>query len=128
MSYEDLLINAARLLECHKELLPNIKWIIIDEVQDCDELQFEFIRQLKKPEVNLFAVGDPNQVIYSWRGSVFNIFYRFRELYQARELSLPVNYRSSGTILAVSRRFQETGDILEGVQDKGEKISRKKSL
>lgn len=125
MSYEDLLINAARLLECHKELLPNIKWIIIDEVQDCDELQFEFIRQLKKPEVNLFAVGDPNQVIYSWRGSVFNIFYRFRELYQARELSLPVNYRSSGTILAVSRRFQETGDILEGVQDKGEKISVK---
>lgn len=125
MSYEDLLINAARLLECHKELLPNIKWIIIDEVQDCDELQFEFIRQLKKSEVNLFAVGDPNQVIYSWRGSVFNIFYRFRELYQARELSLPVNYRSSGTILAVSRRFQETGDILEGVQDKGEKISVK---
>ena len=125
MSYEDLLINASRLLECHKELLPNIKWIIIDEVQDCDELQFEFIRQLKKPEVNLFAVGDPNQVIYSWRGSVFNIFYRFRELYQARELSLPVNYRSSGTILAVSRRFQETGDILEGVQDKGEKISVK---
>lgn len=125
MSYEDLLINAARLLECHKELLPNIKWIIIDEVQDCDELQFEFIRQLKKPEVNLFAVGDPNQVIYSWRGSVFNIFYRFRELYQARELSLPVNYRSSGTILAVSRRFQETGDTLEGVQDEGEKISVK---
>ena len=92
---------------------------------DCDELQFEFIRQLKKPEVNLFAVGDPNQVIYSWRGSVFNIFYRFRELYQARELSLPVNYRSSGTILAVSRRFQETGDTLKGVQDEGEKISVK---
>lgn len=125
MSYEDLLINAARLLECHKELLPNIKWIIIDEVQDCDELQFEFIRQLKKPKVNLFAVGDPNQVIYSWRGSVFNIFYRFRELYQARELSLPVNYRSSGTILAVSRRFQQTGDTLEGIQDEGEKISVK---
>ena len=125
MSYEDLLINAIRLLECHKELLPNIKWIIIDEIQDCNELQFEFIRQLKKPEVNLFAVGDPNQVIYSWRGSVFNIFYRFRELYQAKELSLPVNYRSSGTILAVSRRFQETGDTLEGVQDKGEKISIK---
>lgn len=125
MSYEDLLINATKLLECHKELLPDIKWIIIDEVQDCDELQFDFIRHLKKPEISLFAVGDPNQVIYSWRGSVFNIFYRFREVYQARELSLPVNYRSSGTILAVSRRFQETGDTLEGVQGEGEKISVK---
>lgn len=122
MSYEDLLKNATELLKNHPILLPKLKWIIIDEVQDCDELQFELIRQLKKPEVNLFAVGDPNQVIYSWRGSMFNIFYRFRELYQAEELSLPVNYRSSQTILAVSRRFQESGDSLTGVQEEGEKI------
>lgn len=125
MSYEDLLKNATELLKNHPPLLPKLKWIIIDEVQDCDELQFEMIRQLKKPEVNLFAVGDPNQVIYSWRGSMFNIFYRFRELYQAEELSLPVNYRSSQTILAVSRRFQESGDSLTGVQEEGEKISVK---
>ncbi len=125
MSYEDLLQNATELLKNHPHLLSKLKWIIIDEVQDCDELQFELIRQLKKPEVSLFAVGDPNQVIYSWRGSMFNIFYKFRELYQAEELSLPVNYRSSQTILAVSRRFQESGDSLTGVQEEGEKISVK---
>lgn len=125
MSYEDLLQNATELLKAHPHLLPQLKWIIIDEVQDCDELQFELIRQLKKPEVGLFAVGDPNQVIYSWRGSMFNIFYKFRELYHAEELSLPVNYRSSQTILAVSRRFQESGDSLTGVQEEGEKISVK---
>lgn len=125
MSYEDLLQNATELLKNHPHLLHLLKWIIIDEVQDCDELQFELIRQLKKSEVNLFAVGDPNQVIYSWRGSMFNIFYKFRELYQAEELSLPVNYRSSQTILSVSRRFQESGDSLTGVQEEGEKISVK---
>jgi len=125
MSYEDLLQCATKLLKDHPQQLLQLKWIIIDEVQDCDELQFELIRQLKRPEVGLFAVGDPNQVIYSWRGSMFNIFYKFRELYHAEELSLPVNYRSSQTILAVSRRFQESGDSLTGVQEEGEKISVK---
>ena len=125
MSYEDLLQCTTKLLKDHPQQLLQLKWIIIDEVQDCDELQFELIRQLKRPEVGLFAVGDPNQVIYSWRGSMFNIFYKFRELYHAEELSLPVNYRSSQTILAVSRRFQESGDSLTGVQEEGEKISVK---
>ena len=83
MSYEDLLQCATKLLKDHPQQLLQLKWIIIDEVQDCDELQFELIRQLKRPEVGLFAVGDPNQVIYSWRGSMFNIFYKFRELYHA---------------------------------------------
>ena len=64
-------------------------------------------------------------MIYSWRGSMFNIFYKFRELYHAEELSLPVNYRSSQTILAVSRRFQESGDSLTVLQEEGEKISVK---
>ena len=40
MSYEDLLQNATELLKAHPHLLPQLKWIIIDEVQDCDELQF----------------------------------------------------------------------------------------
>lgn len=87
--------------------------VIIDEIQDCDERQLEMIQELKGPETRIFAVGDPNQVIYSWRGSVFNIFYRLKALYQAKELSLPVNYRSSGTILKAAARFQETGMALE---------------
>ena len=72
MSYTDLLKNCIFLLEKHPGIVCP-EWIIIDEVQDCDELQLEMIKQLKKPETRLFAVGDPNQVIYSWRGSVFNI-------------------------------------------------------
>ena len=98
MTYRELLQNATQLLQSHPEMLV-LQWIIIDEVQDCDHLQMAFLEQLKKPETHLFAVGDPNQVIYSWRGSVFQIFPLLRMKYQARELSLPVNYRSTGTIL-----------------------------
>ena len=122
MSYEDLLKNCTLLLKEHQEI-PRPEWIIIDEVQDCDEIQLAMIEQLKEPETKLFAVGDPNQVIYSWRGSVFNIFYRLREKYQGKELSLPVNYRSSGMILKAAGRFQQNGTALEGTREDGEKIS-----
>lgn len=118
MTYEDLLKNTIELLRSHPEIR-RPDWIIIDEVQDCDRTQLALLEQLKKPETHLFAVGDPNQVIYSWRGSAFQIFYQLRNRYQARELTLSVNYRSSGNILAVSRRFQQNGSSLEGVREAG---------
>ena len=124
MSFEDLLEEGTQVAKEQEEVL-DLKWIIVDEVQDSDEKQLKFLEALKGTQTHFFALGDPNQVIYSWRGSMFNIFYKFRELYHAEELSLPVNYRSSQTILAVSRRFQESGDSLTGVQEEGEKISVK---
>lgn len=121
MTYEDLLKNTIELLKRHRGILKPA-WIIIDEVQDCDQTQLALIDQLKMPETCFFAVGDPNQVIYSWRGSAFQIFYQLRNKYQARELSLSVNYRSSGNILAASRRFQQNGSSLEGVRDAGGRL------
>ena len=125
MTYRELLQNATQLLQSHPEMLV-LQWIIIDEVQDCDHLQMAFLEQLKKPETHLFAVGDPNQVIYSWRGSVFQIFPLLRMKYQARELSLPVNYRSTGTILEAAKRFLQNGVPLEGCREQGQKIVIKK--
>ena len=121
MTYRDLLQNASRLLREEQMPIP-LQWIIIDEVQDCDHLQMAFLEQLKKPETHLFAVGDPNQVIYSWRGSVFQIFPLLRMKYQAKELSLPLNYRSTGTILEAARRFLQNGSQLEGCREEGQKI------
>ena len=121
MTYADLLKNATELLERHPETI-RAKWVIIDEVQDCDHSQMLFLEQLKKPETHLFAVGDPNQVIYSWRGSVFQIFPLLRMKYQAREVSLPVNYRSTGTILEAAKRFLQNGSHLEGCREAGQKI------
>ncbi|MDD2957671.1 MAG: ATP-dependent helicase [Lachnospiraceae bacterium] len=119
MSFADLLQTAAILL---KDISLRIKWIIIDEAQDCDRQQMDFVNALKQKDTRLFAVGDPNQVVYSWRSGAWNVFYLLKEQYQARELSLPVNYRSSSSILEAAKRFLQNGSQLTGVRETGQKI------
>ncbi|HEY5575741.1 MAG TPA: ATP-dependent helicase, partial [Clostridiaceae bacterium] len=119
MSFSDLLKNANTLLDDYK-LEP--KWIIIDEVQDSDKLQLEFIDKLKSTRTSLFVVGDPNQVIYSWRGSSFNVFSILKQKYAAKELSLPINYRSSNSILEAAKCFLQDGSCLTGIREPGSKI------
>lgn len=119
MTFSDLLENANILLGDSQE---SPKWIIIDEVQDSDKLQLDFVDKLKGKSTRLFAVGDPNQVIYSWRGSAAHVVYTLKHRYHARELSLPINYRSSSFILEAAKRFLESGDSLMGIRDSGSKI------
>lgn len=119
MSFSDLLQNANFLLDDHEI---EAKWIIIDEVQDSDNLQLYFIDKLKSVSTRLFAVGDPNQVIYSWRGSSLNVFYTLKDKYDAKELSLPINYRSSSSILEVAKQFLQNGSSLTGIRESGSKI------
>ena len=139
MTFDELLDNTCKLVKMSAEIeevskknanlqdnentgMQDISWIIVDEVQDSDEKQLELIDCLKKPQTCFFAVGDPNQVIYSWRGSAFHIFYQLKTKYQATELTLPVNYRSSSEILAVARCFMQQGDTLQGGRENGDKI------
>jgi DNA helicase-2/ATP-dependent DNA helicase PcrA len=119
MSFSDLLINVSHLLK-DQYIAP--EWIIIDEVQDSDKMQLDFIDALKKNNTKIFAVGDPNQVIYSWRGSSLNVFYTLKEKYKARELSLPVNYRSSTSILEAAKCFLDNKNTLAGIREPGDKI------
>lgn len=119
MSFSDILQNANLLLGEHK-IEP--KWIIIDEVQDSDKIQLDFIDKLKGENTKLFAVGDPNQVIYSWRGSSLNVVYTLKHKYNAKELSLPINYRSSNAILEAARCFQQNGSRLMGARETENKI------
>lgn len=121
LTFSDLISACIRLLqEAREALFP--EWIIVDEVQDSDRQQLELITALMGEQTRLFAVGDPNQVIYSWRGSEENIFYLLSRRFEARELSLPVNYRSSDSILAAARCFQQGGERLQGSRGEGEKI------
>lgn len=122
MSFSDLLQNTNQLLEAD---IMDSKWIIIDEVQDCDKMQLDFIDRMMRGETRLFAVGDPNQIIYSWRGSTWNVFYVLKDKYQAKELSLPVNYRSSNSILEVAKCFLQNGSPLQGMRDAGNQITLK---
>lgn len=123
MSFLDILQNANILLE-KNEINP--KWIIIDEVQDSDKIQLDFIDKLKGENTKLFAVGDPNQVIYTWRGSSLNVVYTLKHKYNAKELSLPINYRSNSSILSAARCFQQSGNDLIGAREAGNKIKVKK--
>ena len=119
MDFDDLITYSTKLLGT-TPFSP--KWIIIDEFQDCDENQLEFIKVLKDTETKVFAVGDPNQIIYTWRGSKRNIFSEFKKEYDAKEHTLPVNYRSSSTILEAAKCFLSDGTILQGTRDAGKQI------
>lgn len=120
MSFSDLLEEGTRLLKMGKTSRP--EWIIVDEVQDSDRSQLEFLEALKGPETKIFAVGDPNQVIYSFRGTTQNMFFLLKNRFQANELSLPVNYRSNASILEAANRFLQFGGKIQGSNECGEKI------
>lgn len=119
MTFADLIRNTEALLA---EAKWRPAWVIIDEVQDCDAWQLALVGRLLDKGARLFAVGDPNQVIYSWRGSTCNVFYTLRAKYQAEELSLPVNYRSSASILEAASAFTQYGGSLMGSRERGSKI------
>lgn len=119
MTFSDLILYTDQLLEA-ADWKP--AWVIVDEVQDCDELQLRMIQKLVDKGAALFAVGDPNQVIYSWRGSACNVFYTLRAACHATELSLPVNYRSSAPILEAAGAFAQNGGGFTGSRKGGSKI------
>lgn len=123
MEFDDLLENAVLLLR-ESEFCPD--WVVIDEFQDCDTAQLELIDCLHKGKSHLFAVGDPNQVIYSFRGSQRSLFNEFKKQYHANELTLPINYRSTGTILDAAKAFLEPGQPIRGIREEGKRISVKK--
>ena len=120
MNFNDLLINATTLA---KKVEYRPQWIIVDEFQDSNEMQLELIRALAGEQTKVFAVGDPNQIIYSWRGSKQNLFSSFKNEFGAKELSLPINYRSCNTILEVAKCFLKSVSDLRGLREQGSKIT-----
>ncbi len=123
MSFSDLLLVSTELIQ-KEEYHP--AWVIADEIQDSDNLQLEFLAALAGEETRLFAVGDPNQVIYSWRGSSDSTFFALKRRFGARELSLPVNYRSNASILEAANRFRQFGTRIQGSREEGKKIKVKR--
>ena len=81
------------------------KYVLVDEFQDCDELQIEFLR-LINGENELFAVGDEDQCIYSFRGSKPQYMVNFCETFKdSKKLYLSINYRSSKNIVSSSKKI-----------------------
>lgn len=115
MDFDDLIEHCTALVR--GRFSP--RWILADEFQDSDAKLLEFIDALRTPETRVFAVGDPNQAIYAWRGSGRNVLRDFAAVNRATVLSLPLNYRSTGTILTAARSLLGDGAVLDGVREPG---------
>lgn len=129
LDFDDMLTVCKELFERHPEVLAQwqtkFKYILIDEFQDINRVQYDVIRMLALPENNLFAVGDDDQAIYGFRGADSEFMFRFSTDYpQAKRILLDVNYRSSGNIVRNSmkvighneKRFEKT---FQPVKDNG---------
>ncbi len=98
-----LVTQALRLLMAEPALLTEIQGkypvIAVDELQDINKPQFELLSLLCGPAAKVFAIGDPDQAIYGFRGSRRELFFEFRSHAGASAFNLVRNYRSTGTIV-----------------------------
>ena len=81
----------------------SLRWIFIDEFQDINDTQYNFIRALHHPAATVTIVGDDAQNIYSWRGSCVDYILNFHKRYEhVADYQLSTNYRSTGAVVAVA--------------------------
>jgi DNA helicase-2/ATP-dependent DNA helicase PcrA len=107
VDFGDLLLEPLRLLRQHPDILAafraRFRYILVDEYQDTNVVQYLWLRILADADGNLCCVGDDDQSIYGWRGANVENLLRFEtDFPQARVVRLERNYRSDGHILAVA--------------------------
>src|SRR5947199_2202650 len=104
LDFDDLLIKAVRLLrdvaEVRERYNDRFRYLLVDEYQDTNQLQFALIRLLTEQSQNICVVGDPDQSIYRWRGADITNILKFEEHFpSAKVIRLEENYRSTQNIL-----------------------------
>ncbi len=104
IDFEDMIIQCYLLFRTNEKALQlwqgKYRYILIDEFQDINQMQYDTIKMLAKPEDNLFIVGDDDQAIYGFRGAKPSIMLEFEKEYpKAKRVLLGVNYRSTKNII-----------------------------
>ena len=104
LDFDDMLLSCYELLKKRKDILSawqkKFHYILVDEFQDINHLQYDIVKMLAAPENNLFVVGDDDQSIYHFRGARPEIMLNFPEDFKnAETVILNINYRCSGNIL-----------------------------
>lgn len=107
--FDDMLVQCYALFRKKPEILQGwqkrFQYILIDEFQDINRVQYEVIRMLAAPRYNLFVVGDDDQSIYGFRGAKPELMlYMKQEFPSLRTISLTVNYRSNEFITGAAAR------------------------
>lgn len=132
LDFDDMLVYTYELLKERKDIREGwqkrFPYILIDEFQDINQIQYDVIRLLALPKNNLFIVGDDDQSIYRFRGARPEIMLNFGKDYpESVMMKLDVNYRSTENIIRgagrviVNNTMRYPKDI-HGVKDAGEKI------
>lgn len=109
LDYDDLLIQALRLLkenaEAREHFQNKFQYIHIDEFQDTNTIQYDIAKILAGKHGNIFAVGDEDQCIYTWRGATISNIFDFQRDFKCKVYKLEQNYRSTSNILSVANRI-----------------------
>lgn len=105
IDFDDMLVYCYELLTQRKDILAmwqsQFEYIMIDEFQDINKIQYAIVRLLALPENNLFIVGDDDQSIYRFRGAKPEIMLNFEKDYpKAKKILLDINYRCNASIVA----------------------------
>ncbi len=132
LDFDDLLMLTVKLFQSHPKILEiyqnRFRFILVDEYQDTNAAQYELIKLLVAQHQNIFAVGDPDQSIYSFRGAnIANILNFQRDFPKAKMITLDQNYRSTKRILdaanhLISQNKKRYEKILFSERETGEKI------
>ena len=104
MDFDDLLLNMLRLMDISPEVRAQyqqqFRYLLVDEYQDTNYIQFLLVKRLAEPQNNICVVGDDAQSIYSFRGADIRNILNFRQVYpQAKLFKLERNYRSTQNIV-----------------------------
>jgi len=138
VDFDDLLMLTYKILDenpkLRKEISNKYKYIMVDEYQDTNELQFKLLEHLASEHNNLCVVGDDDQSIYEWRGAnIRNILDFHKNFKDTKVVKLEINYRSTQPILDASNALIEhnshrLGKKLSSEKGKGEKVKILHSL
>ncbi len=132
VDFDDLLILPYKILENNdtlcREISEQYRYILVDEYQDTNNLQFKLLQKLASTHNNLCVVGDDDQSIYGWRGAnIKNILEFDREFPGTKVVKLTKNYRSTSAILKAANELIEhnrnrLGKTLESTKEAGKAI------
>ena len=138
VDFDDLLMLTYQILEqdeaLRKETSERYQYIMVDEYQDTNELQFKLLELLASEHNNLCVVGDDDQSIYGWRGANIRNILEFSERFKnCKTVKLEINYRSTTPILKAANELiehnsQRIGKNLTSFKGDGEKVKLLHSL
>ena len=116
LDFEDLLLNALNLLNQHNELLQSLqrRWqfIMVDEFQDTNLVQYELLRLLAAPKHHICVVGDIDQAIYAWRAADPELLLRFPQNFPGGQtVELVQNYRSLPPIIQLANQLIANNEL-----------------